>query len=40
MPFRSDKQKKFLAWKKPKLYRRWKRRYGPRITRKNARKHK
>jgi len=31
MPFRSRKQKRYLAWKHPKIYRRWKKKYGTKI---------
>ena len=31
MPFKSSKQKRFLSWKKPKLYKKWKKKYGVRV---------
>lgn len=37
MPFQSKKQKRFMAWKKPKLYKKWKKKYG---KRKNAKRRK
>lgn len=34
MPFRSTKQRKYLFAKKPKLARRWAKKYGTRVRRK------
>lgn len=34
MPFRSRKQRNYLRWKHPKIYRRWKRKYGTKIRKK------
>lgn len=31
MPFRSVKQRRYLRWAKPKLYAKWKRKYGKRV---------
>lgn len=31
MPFKSEKQKQFLAINKPEVYRRWKKKYGTKI---------
>lgn len=31
MPFKSKKQRKFMAWKLPKIYKRWKKKYGLKI---------
>lgn len=31
MPFKSVKQKKYLAINKPKIYKRWKKKYGKKI---------
>lgn len=31
MPFKSVKQRKFLAWKHPKLYKKWVKKYGKKI---------
>jgi len=28
MPFKSKKQMRYLAWKKPEVFKRWKRKYG------------
>jgi len=32
LPFKSSKQKKFLAINKPELYKKWKKRYGSKIV--------
>jgi len=34
MPFRSSKQRAFLRWRHPEIYRRWKKRYGLKIRKK------
>lgn len=34
MPFRSKAQRRLLRWKHPRIYRKWKRRYGAKIRRK------
>lgn len=31
MPFRSVKQRNLLRWKHPKIYKRWKKKYGTKI---------
>jgi len=31
MPFKSEKQKKYLAINKPKIYKRWKKKYGAKV---------
>lgn len=31
MPFKSVKQRRFLAWKKPAIYKRWVKKYGKKI---------
>jgi hypothetical protein len=33
MPFKSKKQRNYLRWKKPKVYKKWKRKYGTKIRR-------
>lgn len=38
MPFRSVKQRRYLAWKKPTIYQRWKRKHGKRIVPKKRRR--
>jgi len=34
MPFRSKKQRSYLKRVKPKIYKRWKRKYGTKIVKK------
>jgi len=34
MPFRSEKQRKYLWMKKPKLAKRWSKKYGSKIVKK------
>lgn len=34
MPFKSTKQKKYLAINQPKIYKRWKAKYGTKVRKK------
>jgi len=36
MPFVSEKQKKLLRWKHPKIYRSWSKKYGTKIKRRGG----
>lgn len=36
MPFRSEKQKKYLAINKPEIYKKWKKKYGLTIKKKKG----
>jgi hypothetical protein len=40
MPFRSEKQQRFLAAKKPKIFKKWKKKYGGKVTPKKKSKKK
>ena len=40
MPFRSEKQRRYLAAKKPKIFKKWKKKYGSKVTPKKKPKKK
>lgn len=40
MPFRSEKQRRFLWWKYPEIARRWTKKYGSKIVSKAAEREK
>tara|TARA_R100001480_G_scaffold145248_1_gene143346 strand:- start:46 stop:171 length:126 start_codon:yes stop_codon:yes gene_type:complete len=40
VPFRSAKQRKYLKRKEPKVYNRWKKKYGTKIKKKKKKKKK
>jgi len=40
MPFRSQKQRRYLAVKKPKIFKKWKNKYGGKIKPKKKSKKK